>query len=276
MRSNLSTNLVEKQTKTTWELLYEYVLLMWDGLEFFGLDETKLDRLKGHKVTFFTKFKSIRWIIMNFILAVLVIILFNQEISKLGMQKSQTVDLIDQDTMFYDPQESLPVFMFNFLEIKPVTGRIREWQANNTNNTSIRQHTRLIPLEFDDWDYYDKRYFEEFICNHSHAKYRETRHMDVSMFPNWVEMKDIYFECSILENFVSNWIRINHRLPYPFTDTPLNSSYFTSDYERAKRGGGILSIPDEELKLAKFSRSNAFNNQLLLWLDPVVLYGLKT
>jgi len=31
-------------------------LLLWDGLGFFGFDETKLDRLKGKPVTFFTKF----------------------------------------------------------------------------------------------------------------------------------------------------------------------------------------------------------------------------
>ena len=32
--------------------------MLWDGLGFFGFDDSKLARLKGEKVTFMTRFKS--------------------------------------------------------------------------------------------------------------------------------------------------------------------------------------------------------------------------
>ena len=38
--------------------MHDYLLMLWDGLGFFGFDDSKLARLKGEKVTFMTRFKS--------------------------------------------------------------------------------------------------------------------------------------------------------------------------------------------------------------------------
>ena len=83
--------------------------------------------------------------------------------------------------------------------------------------------------------------------------------MDVSGFPSWKEFKDMQFECSLLENFVSSWIRIKHHLPFPFTDQEIRTTYSTTNDEYAIDGGGILSISKEEMSQAKFSRSNAYS-----------------
>ena len=63
MRSNVKNLALQKKKQTFWAFIQEYVLLLWDGLGFFGFDETKLDRLKGSKVDFLTKFKSKKWIL---------------------------------------------------------------------------------------------------------------------------------------------------------------------------------------------------------------------
>ena len=49
---------IQIKKQTALNLLREYLLILWDGLSFFGADETKLARLKGVKVTFIDKFKN--------------------------------------------------------------------------------------------------------------------------------------------------------------------------------------------------------------------------
>ena len=40
------------------DMMYDYSLMVWDGLGFFGFDEAKLDRYRGKPVTFWNKCKS--------------------------------------------------------------------------------------------------------------------------------------------------------------------------------------------------------------------------
>ena len=47
----------EKETDTQQKgINRKYMLMMWDGLGFFGTSDTKLPRLKGKKVTWCTPF----------------------------------------------------------------------------------------------------------------------------------------------------------------------------------------------------------------------------
>ena len=72
------------KTEATWqELLYDYSLMVWDGLGFFGFDDTKLDRLRGKKVTFFTKFKSVKWSVATLMTLTAVLYVVGTESSKL-------------------------------------------------------------------------------------------------------------------------------------------------------------------------------------------------
>lgn len=87
--------LEDKPTEETWkQRLYGYSLMVWDGLGYFGTDHTKLGRLEGEKVTFWTPFKSYKVMILStigFIVATYVIV---TEFNKLGTRKSQTISLI--------------------------------------------------------------------------------------------------------------------------------------------------------------------------------------
>ena len=73
---------------TPWQALkknfYGYSLMLWDGLGFFGTDHTKLGRLKGEKVDFYTPFKCFRKMILMLILLSVTIYILVTEISKLG------------------------------------------------------------------------------------------------------------------------------------------------------------------------------------------------
>lgn len=62
--------------------------MLWDGLSFFGTDHTKLGRLKGEKVTFFTPFKSPRTVMIYVLIFALCVIIIINEGGKLGLQKS--------------------------------------------------------------------------------------------------------------------------------------------------------------------------------------------
>lgn len=75
-------------------LMKKILLLLFDGLGFFGFDDTKLPRLKGEPVTFLSKLSSARWVILtlfSFIGACVIIIL---EAIKYGDLESQSLDLV--------------------------------------------------------------------------------------------------------------------------------------------------------------------------------------
>ena len=53
--------------------MYDYTLLLWDGLGFFGFDDTKLERIKGKPVKFTDKCTSMKWVLMTLISLVVLI-----------------------------------------------------------------------------------------------------------------------------------------------------------------------------------------------------------
>ena len=86
------------------------MIIMWDGLGFFGFDDTKLDRLKGVPVTFKTKFSSAKAIILSLLALVVITYVILKEAWNLGKQKSQTVSLIQNEKFTYTAVDALSVF----------------------------------------------------------------------------------------------------------------------------------------------------------------------
>ena len=80
----------------------------------------------------------------------------------------------------------------------------------------MRQHSRLLPLNFEDWDWHDKRYFEWYICRHTDVYYREENIKWPVDFDNWREIKRIEFKCFLLERFANDKIRVGYRSVFPF------------------------------------------------------------
>ena len=73
------------QPKTNyWESFKKYAFITWDGLGFFGFDDTKLARLRGAPVKVTDKFKSKKWVLTGIILFSVVIFVMATELSKMN------------------------------------------------------------------------------------------------------------------------------------------------------------------------------------------------
>jgi len=75
---------------------------MWDGLGFFGTSDTKLDRIKGKKVTWCTPFLSWKNTPLLIIGLAIMSYIIVSEGSNLGKEKSQTIDLSQNELYDYD------------------------------------------------------------------------------------------------------------------------------------------------------------------------------
>jgi hypothetical protein len=76
--------------------------MVWDGLGFFGIfDDSKIARFQGEKVTWLTPFSSCK---NNFLLVLVLTIsayVIIKEASKVGKEKSQTINLTRNEEYFY-------------------------------------------------------------------------------------------------------------------------------------------------------------------------------
>ena len=64
-----------------------YLWMLWDGLEFFGFDDTKLARLNGHPTSYMDKFKNKKWIGTTVLGLTIVLYVLISSIEKLGSIK---------------------------------------------------------------------------------------------------------------------------------------------------------------------------------------------
>ena len=61
--------------------------MMWDGLEFFGIDDTKLARINGVKTSYLDKFKNKKWLLTTFLGISVVTYVIVQQANQLGKLK---------------------------------------------------------------------------------------------------------------------------------------------------------------------------------------------
>ena len=78
------------------KLFGHFLYIQWDGLNFFGFDDTKLARLKpGAKPpTVLFKFTSVRWNIITFGSLIGAIFILVYELNKFGSIRSKEISLI--------------------------------------------------------------------------------------------------------------------------------------------------------------------------------------
>lgn len=76
--------------------------MLWDGLTFFGFDKTKLERIRGKKVSFSDKFRDFQWVIISFVTASLIIFIVVEESHKYGEVKQQNIQLVVNETFIFD------------------------------------------------------------------------------------------------------------------------------------------------------------------------------
>lgn len=100
--------------------------MLWDGLGFFGTDHMKLGRLKGEKVDFSTPFRSPRTLIIGFLGVGIGLYIILSEISNLGLEKSQTISLIQDEDFSYHFSDAIALHAGNWFYVDRCFEHIRE------------------------------------------------------------------------------------------------------------------------------------------------------
>jgi len=172
-----------------------YSLQLWDGLGFFGFDDTKLDRLIGKPLDFLTKLSSVRWFILTFGTFALVFYAMFQEVLKYQTLKTKEIKLEEKDEYQFDIRDSMPFRYVHWFWLSQLFPKARAFQTANLDNEDVYQHEagRLIPDVYDDFDYFDNKYLEWYICKNSQIYYQEENFFDAVGEGTWTETMKIPF-----------------------------------------------------------------------------------
>ena len=175
------------------------MLMMWDGLGFFGFDDTKLPRLKGKKITFCTPFKS--WKNTPFLIIGLTVMAFIivMEVDNLGKQKSQTIDLRQEEAYEYDIEKAMPLIGATWFFVKEVFPKAQAFQKKTKGDGKSYQYKgptwKLLPLKHEEWDWFDNDYFSHYICDHTKFYYQFQRFFDAVGTETYSENSKFMMKC---------------------------------------------------------------------------------
>ena len=107
-----------------WTKFCAYALFYWDGIGFFGTNTAKLPRLKGAKVTFFTKFFSADWVLVQATGFVIMLYVIISEVSRFDQFKSQAVNMELSKNQTYEYWEAIPLLGGHWVWREDVVDRI--------------------------------------------------------------------------------------------------------------------------------------------------------
>ena len=87
--------------------------MLWDGLEFFGFDDSKLARLRGAKTSVLDKFKNKKRLFFIFLMFVIACYIIVREFNKIGLIKTQQITLEDIPMYKFNATETLTMYAVN-------------------------------------------------------------------------------------------------------------------------------------------------------------------
>ena len=91
--------------------------MLWDGLGFFGFDETKLARLNGSKTSYLDKFRSKHWLMHHVVIASICFYVIFNTVTKLGTVKLQKIELTERSHFYHHAKDVLTLHGVNHFEI---------------------------------------------------------------------------------------------------------------------------------------------------------------
>jgi hypothetical protein len=126
------------------QIFKKYLFYLWDGLGFFGFDDTKLARIKNKRPgKYMDSCGSFKWSIANLLALIVAVFIISSEVGNLGKIKSKSVTLVPADIYHYDINFAfnwLGVFYFYLSELVP---KVRNHQWNNLQKRT--EAAGLIP-----------------------------------------------------------------------------------------------------------------------------------
>ena len=109
-----------------WRRMKDYIWMWWDGLIFFGYDDTKLPRLNGAKTSFTDKFRNKKWLMITFTSVMVILYVLTSQISKLGTVKSQKMELTMLEDFHYNATEALQMIGVSYFYVSQLIPRVRK------------------------------------------------------------------------------------------------------------------------------------------------------
>ena len=242
-----------------------FVLMLWDGLGFFGTDHFKLRRLTGEKVNFCTPFKSFKSVILFAIGLAITIYIIVTEVSKLGAQSAQTVSFVRSDYYEYHYSDAIPLHSANWFYFEEVVQHIRNQQLRRNSETEkdqagqLREY-RLLPegIPFDELAYDDRKFIEEYFCNRTKMYYFQRNRYDAIGMEAYENQFFFHFRCSLLP-FANDKIRIYFQMP-------VNDENYRAEFKNS------LGRPEPKSENASttiyYKRSSEFRAEIVCEFDP--------
>lgn len=138
----------------------------------------------------------------------------------------------------------------------------------------MRQHKepttgklRLIPLTWKAMTWHDKRYIEEYFCNHTKTYFKQSSFKDAIGTVAYTEAYYFNFRCELL-NIANDKIRIHYWIPRVRGEIYAN---YTNDHPKQLNQNKTLA----QLETVSFYRTSDFKAQFICELDQE-LVGLKS
>ena len=104
----------------------DYIWMWWDGLIFFGYDDTKLARLNGKKTSFTDKFRNKKWMMISTVSICVIIYVLASQISKLGTIKSQKMELTMHEEFIYNATVPLSMIGVSYFYVSDLVPKVRQ------------------------------------------------------------------------------------------------------------------------------------------------------
>lgn len=148
------------------------------------------------------------------------------EVGKFGSIGSVKVDLTNKNIIEYQVNSALRMAYVHYFYADELIPRVRQWQSKDPNIMNKHPFKRLVPLEFNDFDWADHELFSYFFCSNVKVKYFENQFFDPTTYPvEWSLNRDIEFKC-ITHRWRNRRIRAvfvlpanNHTIKY-FNENP--------------------------------------------------------
>ena len=178
------------------------LFFMWDGVGFFNMDDTKLNRLRGKPSSIFDRCKSCRWMTFALIFFCCIVIIMYTEALKLGTKKSQSITLVDIIKETFKVDRDMPLVATIYFWMDELIPKMEEFQ----NRTGLY---KPLPPKFEDYDYNDKMFMQEYLCNNTRIFLKEYKYVDVigTKPYNYVYLYD--WDCQMMP-WANNRIRLNY------------------------------------------------------------------
>lgn len=275
-------SVVKKEDQSKWDLVWPFILMIWDGIGFFGTESHKLNRLRGEKVTCWTRLTSMRMRVMITIYIIAFVLVCVFELTKIGSVASTKVDLTFNNLKEYQLTEGLPLIFFLFFTLDTTIPRANEVLKTNRDKHPLGKEVLPNTKNYAEFDWADKKYFEWFLCEHAKVVYKETMFFNPANYPaEWYYRKQNEFKC-IPMPWANDKIRVAYVVDHKEHEPSFNITNPEVDQEVRKEKNSLLEtatykkyVTEAKEKKMLFLRSQVFRNFIEIELNSTVMKGVR-